>query len=1618
MELNHHVDSVSTIVEAISTVLGLEVGEINSLAESSSFVKLGGDSLAAILIAAECQKGGVIIPASIFLRAPSLKEAIAKAEDQLLSKYNTVALIPAPASPLLGGISAKDLLGRIDINEWTRTQLLLLQETSSDEKLNMLTIYQTYPGELDAEFVCNIWSTTILREPLFQDLVVELEISPQQLLLRKTIRVENDLEFQREFQNAALVTGQLSHIAVIHLESSVIGVVWRIHHSFIDGFSARLLQEKITRNLLDGVVTAIPGPSFKETVFALNRLREERKESTKAFWNNTREKFSCAVGDLCLSPQRVYRDDIPKTQSITVEFSERELSAARARTGYTAIVYFAAAWALTLGSFVDADQVYFGMAFSGRDLPILGALAVVGPLISILPLFVQLPHEDDQGTSVGTFLRHIHDTILALNEVQHSDTTEGLDRRFSSVIATQFKEYQQLDQPAPVDPSFLDMQSGIPLNLIIRGQSGLQVLYSTSHYSEQDIKNVCAVFRNGMKYILQGSDEIPLAHLTRRGLMPREMKLKIRQWSNCQSFETLDMSKEDDLVTLFENVVARQPSTVAISCGHGQDVSYDDFDRAASVIARELKWVKFNEPVGVYADRSVNWLVAIFGVLKAGGVYVPLDPSLPASVRHANFVQSCACTVIFPSSTSVSPETTLNKCHILAVDSVLQKNKKTMGQDSLIPSCQRRRIARPDDLAYICFTSGSTGQPKAVQCTHKGLVAFQRDELVRLYARKGVVIGQVMSPVFDGSIHEIFSALTHGATLRLPSVESQDHPFSHIEDCDSAILTPTIANALDPQQYPRLRNVYLVGEAVPQSVSDAWTRNHNVYNMYGPTEATCGATIKKLAPNQTVTLGHPNPSSRVYILDRNQRLLPPGTVGEIYLAGIQVSNGYINLPSENSTRFLADSILPQSGQKMYRTGDYAYRNSDSGEIHIIGRRDRQIKLRGFRLDLGDIEARITKAIPHCGGAAVWRRDDYLVAAYRISSTPMEAIAGPKIRMLIQDALPPYATPRRIMALSDWPLTAAGKLNYKELDKMDNANFEVLQSRRESMTETEKTIVRAVRDLMKLDSSVQVDGDSDLTALGGHSIVQLQLASRISSIIGLHFTVRNVINNPVISSLACVVDEAVKGGMTAPRSDWTQPSCLDRRVVETTFNEKIVSPIERVWYSRYKHNLGTSSFNVSHVSELVNGFDQHAALVSAWTSILARHTILRCRFCPSVTAAGGVERLYFADPPKAQYIDSFDLRATINTEFSLEADYPIRVMVSQTHMLVCVSHIICDYSALSQLFKEFAAAYRRGDGAKAPLQAAQSRYEDKACWNVEVDQVTTDFWRSYLSAIDMKGLPPYMKKRRTSHCGDSLMFQLSKYATQSLDTISRSLRLTKHQIALGLVSLVLQADSPTKQDLILGSPFLGRQEEDMSTIGLFLQPLPIRVPRRSKRGGDLSNASIADFLLAVQDSAQSALSHGVGWAALMSLLSSSGDENLRSAAATPSPNHPLFDAMITFHELTATGAGSIFTEDTMPGVEPLLTWTNGAKFGIMFEFSAVRTSVLTLRIEYDTSIFSDEEVLVMARRFDVGLEYLCQYTTSPLNVKDLEDRLLHEDGTSHSASRVKRLGFGTQLATIV
>ncbi|KAH8722621.1 hypothetical protein GQ44DRAFT_587702, partial [Phaeosphaeriaceae sp. PMI808] len=1538
------------VTQAISKVLGVNVQAIN---HATTFVGLGGDSLSAILISAECQKLGISISAGVFIRSQTLDEAIA---DAVLSAH----IIPAPSisqplSTLLQqveyktetnasirrGISAKDVLDQIDATRFTESQLLLLRGSLANPNLNIVTLKAKYTG-WNIDTVCQAWKSVILTEPIFEDLIYDLKITPQQFLQWQKIRAESKGHFKRELSVALKESTAISSITTIQApqDENQITFVWRIHHSFIDGYSARVLRSKVL-GWLKGEMVA-PGPSHKNTMALLRTFQDERRISTRHFWANKREQYPTATSELCLSPQKRVNENDANQKCITVQFPDEQLVTVTRITGYTKAVYFAAAWALTLSKFMDTNQVSFGLVFSGRDLPIPGSLDTVGPLMNILPLFATT---EVQNGSWDNFLRQVRQGILELNEFQYSEAADGFSRHFDSVMATQFDCDEAISKtPTSLGQHRSDMQSGVPLNLIIEQKSCVQMLYSTTHYTEEDAVNIRSVFINSMNSLLQ--DDTKLCDI-----LPLEIEDQIRHWSNCYSEETFESSKGDDLVTLFENVVARRPNDVAV-VQSDFEMSYDIFDQAAAVIARELSWIEPNEVVCVFADRSVNWLVAIFGILKAGGVYAPLDPSAPITVRQSNFERSGARTLIVPASASrlnsLQNQNGKSSVQYLVVEELL-----TAAKVCDFVAYARRRIARPDDLAYICFTSGSTGRPKAVQCTHKGLVAFQKDRDVRLAAGRGIVVAQVMSPVFDGSIHEIFSALTYGATLRLPSPD-QEEPFSHLQQSNSGILTPSIAKALCPEQYPRLKYMYLVGEAVPQSVCDAWGEGRLLFNMYGPTEATGGATIKRLLSHQTVSLGHPNPSSRVYILDRNHCLLPPGAVGELYLAGIQVSNGYINLPDENNNRFLNDLVLPKANQMMYKTGDFGYWDSATGEICLLGRKDRQIKLRGFRLDLDDLEARVVKGIPGCEGAAIFRRDDYLVAFY---VAPL-GLDSTQAKSYIRQALPPYAIPRNVIAIEKFPLTLAGKLDYKALQRINIDVTKEVHQPPKRMTATEKILVGSIRGLLGFDDGMEIDQKSDFMMLGAHSILQLKLANEISSCFGQRITVRTVIENPIISALASAIDAELQG-----KQDLGQ---LHPKKENASLGERGISPIELDWFNKYKKSLGTSSFNVSHVSRLEPDFKQHEKLVLAWNTVLARHSILRCRFTES---ARGVERTYSRQVPRAQVLESFDAREELNREFLLGEEDPIRILISKSDMLICISHIICDYTTLNRLFEEFTSEFFDNG-----LPISERRYQDTD-WNLKTPQRTAQFWTECLSGMDLFVMP-CMKTCRTSYAGESLLLKLTDGTMSSMRLVSRSWGLTMHQIALGIVSLVLQADSPLKQDMVLGSPFLGRQENDMHTVGLFLQPLPIRIPRSDPK------ASITAFLKAVQQSAQACLSHGMDWGALMELLANSNNDDLRTAANTPAPNHPLFNTMVTFHELDSTPSNRI------DGIKPVVSWAEGSKFAIMFEFTAVSASRVTLRLEYDSDLFSHEEVCKLAARVNLGLELLCQNLT----VEELEQNL--------------------------
>lgn len=347
---------------------------------------------------------------------------------------------------------------------------------------------------------------------------------------------------------------------------------------------------------------------------------------------------------------------------------------------------------------------------------------------------------------------------------------------------------------APLERPKSKQITDIPLSVAIDDDGLLRLQYATCRFSHQNADRIGEIFKRAIFSLLH-----PHATLrdTLQGLLSVPMLTKLRENGNCISGLTTRPSIKDDLVTIFEKAVKHVPDNVAIEKG---DVilTYNDLDAAAGKLAANLStYIEPGDIVCVHSDRSIGWIIAIYAILKLGAVYCSMDVALPSDLKDAMFNSAGAKAFLVPEQRQqiCKPKS----CGlVIAVDEVLR--------DSSDVPVQHRTFSRPADVAYLCFTSGSTGTPKGVLCTHEGLVAFQRDLEVRLFAQPGRRISQVMSAAFDGSIHEIFSALSYGSTLVLPDGSEM---FGVLSKVDSAILTPSIARVLDPASYPNLKTVCL-----------------------------------------------------------------------------------------------------------------------------------------------------------------------------------------------------------------------------------------------------------------------------------------------------------------------------------------------------------------------------------------------------------------------------------------------------------------------------------------------------------------------------------------------------------------------------------------------------------------------------------------------------------------------------------------------------------------------------------------------------------------------------------------------------------------------------------------
>ena len=609
---------------------------------------------------------------------------------------------------------------------------------------------------------------------------------------------------------------------------------------------------------------------------------------------------------------------------------------------------------------------------------------------------------------------------------------------------------------------------------------------------------------------------------------------------------------------LFQDQVERTPDNVALEFATNS-ISYAELDRAASRFAHKLvsSGVRTGQLVGLFVDRGPNAIIAILGTLKAGAAFLPLDPTYPQErirlmledAQPCGVVTTSALREIFAQRHDAIPVWEINSADLLDAPNAGAKGAKEVNGADINSPCV---TTTPDDLAYAIFTSGSTGRPKAALLTHRGLrnLCTAQQAMFPVTANSRVL--QFASLCFDASISEIFVTLTCGATLCL--VQEGDLAPSRLANTLNklqvtvATIPPSVLTALVDAELPWLQTLITAGESCPPSLVDHFSARHRLINAYGPTEATVCATMHVCDPAESgpPPIGRGIPGCDVLILNENQRECADGETGEVYLGGIGLAEGYLNRSDLTAEKFVR---LGENGKaaRWYRTGDLARRRPD-GLIEFVGRRDQQVKIRGVRIELGELEHTLGRH-PYVQEAVVTTDDTptgkRLIA--HVAGGNGSPLTSQDVLGWLRSRVIPAMLPSEIHCRAEMPLLPNGKIDRKALNKAaaDAKQAESLESDeplrdpiRESVGPRDRfelAVMDAFKSVLDL---TEIQLNDDFFALGGDSLQAMDLLARVEADFGVMPSMAQVMQEPTVEGVARAISSRVVAPESDPDSQWS------------------------------------------------------------------------------------------------------------------------------------------------------------------------------------------------------------------------------------------------------------------------------------------------------------------------------------------------------------------------------------------------------------------------------------------------------------------------------------------------
>ena len=1131
-----------------------------------NFFALGGDSILSIQAAGRAHSAGLnVSPRHIF-------------KHQSIAELSTaIASLPVAATPLSPAIASgedfplsnlsrseldkltKSISGIEDIYPLTPLQEGLLFHTLSQPNTGVYVMQHRYwiYGEIDVSVFRAAWQSIIDAHPIFRTAFVwdgfsrsqqvvrwQVELPFDYLDLRQSTQAEQDKQLDDLLTEERRVgfdpnKAPLVRIRLVHLGDHRYLLIRSHHHILFDAWCTSLILSELQSNYGALIKGQDPprrsGLGFRDYIAWLQR---QDYGAAEPFWRQYLEGFSEPTPLVASHSSEVKPEDKDCVEDLVLYLSEEDTAELRTlaqRYQVTPNTFAQAALALLLAQYTSHRDVLFGVTVAGRPAELRGVESILGLFINGLPLRVTA----DPRQSLPSFLRTVLEQNYAIRDYEYVSLTQV--QNWSEIPrGVELFQYLLTFENAPVDSALLESRgdwwftdcwhrthTNYPVTFVVipGPRLHLQVTYANTHFDRASAERMLVHYRR----LLEGMIRRPEARLGELGLLGEdECHCVLEEWNATAHA----YAEPRDIIGRFEAQVLRSPEAVAASCG-GLTLGYHALNERANRFAHALikEGAGPDCVVALLDERGLDFLAMMLAIFKAGAAYLPLDPAHPDG-RIAQVLAESQVGLLFAGAAC--------RDRAEAIVAAMSEPKLRLLDLAALEAREDRRHNPhrrhgPQNLAFVIYTSGSTGKPKGAMVEHQGMFNNLITKVPALELTALDVIAQTASQCFDISVWQFLTALTLGARVEIfPDAISHDPPrlLDEIAACGVTVLeaVPSMIRALlDASEagaaLAGLRWLLPCGEAFAPELCRRFMDRHpqvRLLNAYGPAECSDDVSYYPiLTPpdgnDLSVPIGRPVDNTRLYLLNRWLEPAPAGVPGEICVGGVQVGRGYLNRPDLTAAAFLPDPFGPP-GARFYLTGDLGRYRAD-GVIEFLGRVDHQVKIRGHRIEPGEVEACLMthpKIQQACVVAREVSKGIYRLVAY-IVGTPLEVRV---LREHLLQTLPDYMVPSAFAFVDTVPLTPNGKVDRRRLPDLGFAQ-QLAHRYVAPRNATEEILSQIWAEVLQVE---RVGVEDNFFELGGHSLLSIQVRSKIRTSFDVELPLGSLFDAPTISELAKRIEE--------------------------------------------------------------------------------------------------------------------------------------------------------------------------------------------------------------------------------------------------------------------------------------------------------------------------------------------------------------------------------------------------------------------------------------------------------------------------------------------------------------